>query len=306
LNRTEEALALTEQALTEFPWHRELQVLRGEALEKAGRLDEALGAYAKAIELRPEDPENHWRHGTVALKAGDIAAAERDFRESLSRDASFEEGRLALARLLSETGRPDEAIELLGDAKSANAKAALAEAHLASGRYDGARALLEETLRLEPENTRALALLGPVYGRAGDLSKAEKTLEKAIALGETSPEIRRNLALVYMQQGRAEAAVRELRLASAEWPRDPSIWFSLGNIYLREKKVASAAEAFEKAIALRSDWPEATFNLALAYQSGGQRKKAAEAYRQFLASEGSQDPQKRAEAEKRLAALERR
>ena len=305
LNRAEEALVLTEQALAEFPWYHELQVLRGEALEKAARLDEALSAYTKAIELRPEISENYWRRGTVARKLGDTEGAERDFRESLARDATFQEGRLALGRLLTETGRPAEALELLGEAGSASMKAGLAEALLASDRYDEARALLEEALRLEPDNTRALALLGPVYGRAGELSLAAKTLERALALGETSPEIRRNLALVYLKQGKPERAVAELQKASEDAPTDASIWFSLGNAFLRAKNGNRAAQAFEKALELRPDWPEATFNLALAYQIGGQRKKAADTYRRFLSSAGSADPAKRAEAEKRLAALGR-
>ncbi|MGH9391989.1 MAG: tetratricopeptide repeat protein, partial [Vicinamibacteria bacterium] len=251
LNRTEEALALTEQALTEFPWYNELQVLRGEALEKARQFEEARSAYTKAIELRPEASENYWRRGTVARKLGDTEGAERDFRESLARDATFQEGRLALARLLSETGRPAEAIELLGEAGSASMKAALAEALLASDRYDEARALLEEALKLEPENTRAMALLGPVYGRAGELPMAAKTLERAVALGETSPEIRRNLALVYQQQGKLQRAVAELQKASEDAPSDASIWFSLGNAYLRSKNGGRAAQAFERALALR-------------------------------------------------------
>jgi arylsulfatase A-like enzyme/Flp pilus assembly protein TadD len=305
LNRTEEALALTGQALSEFPWQRELQVLRGEALERAGRLDEALKAYTTAVELRPEDPENYWRRGTVALKLGDREGAERDFRESLARNGTFENGRLALARLLSETGRPAEAIELLGEAESASTKAALAEAFLASSRFDEARALLEEALALEPENTRALALLGPVYGRAGELPRAARTLEKAIALGETSPDIRRNLALVYLQQGKLPQAVAELQKASQDAPSDASIWFSLGNAFLRGRNGGRAAEAFERALALRPDWPEAIFNLALAYQSGGQSRRAADAYRRFLSSGGSKDPERRAEAEERLAALDR-
>jgi len=305
LNRAEEALALTEQALKEFPWHNELQVLKGEALEKAGRYDDARSAYAKAIELGPEIAENYWRRGTAARRLGDNDGAESDFRESLRRDPEFEEGRLALARLLSETGRAGEAIELLGETGSAGRKAGLAEALLASQRFDEARALLEEAVRLEPDNTRALALLGPVYGRAGDLPMAAKTLERAVALGETSPEIRRNLALVYMQQGKLQKGVSELQKASEDSPSDAATWFTLGNAYLRSGKEDRAAKAFESALALRPDWPEATFNLALAYQNGGQPKKAAEAYRRFLSSAGSADAEKRAEAEKRLQALSR-
>jgi choline-sulfatase len=305
LNRTEEARALTEQAVTEYPSQPELRVLRGEALEKASRFDDALAAYAKAIELRPEIPENYLRRGAVARQLGDDASAERDFRESLARDPKFEQGRLALARLLSETDRPAEAVELLkAEGGSANVKAALAEAHLASGEYDEARALLEEAAKAEPDNTRVLALLGPVYGRAGELALAAKTLEKAISLGETSPEIRRNLAIVFLQQGSSERAIGELDKASEDDPSDPSIWFTLGNAYLHVRSGGRAAQAFEKALALRPDWPEATFNLALAYQSGGRRDKASDAYRRFLASDGSRDPQRRAEAEKRLASLE--
>ncbi len=306
LRRSEEALALADQSVREFASHPELHVLKGEALEQKAQLSEASSSYAKAIALRPELPDNYWRRGTVLRKLGDAQGAERDFRESLARDPAFEEGRLALGRLLSETGRAAEAKELLGESATAAGKAALAEAEIASGRYDEARALLEEALELEPENVRALALLGPVYGRAGKLALAETTLEKASALGETSPELRKNLALVYVQQGKIEAAVGVLRKATEEAPDDSSLWFSLGNAYLRARKGTLAALAFEKALALRSDWPEATFNLALAYQSGGQPKKAADAFRRFLSSDPGGDPRRRAEAEKRLRLLERR
>ena len=135
-----------------------------------------------------------------------------------------------------------------------------------------------------------------------DLEAAAKTLEKAVALGETSAEIRRNLALVYTQQGRLPKAISELKTASEEAPSDASIWFALGNAYLRSGNGRRAAPAFEKALELKADWPEATFNLALAYQASGQPKKAADLYRRFLAT--SRDPERRAEAEKRLAALE--
>ena len=308
LERTEEALAVTARAVAEAPWYLEFQILRGEALEQAGRLDEAMEAYARAIELRPEDPENHWRHGIVALKSGDEARAERDFREALAEDDGFEPAKNALARVLAKTGRSKEAVALLGtvDASSTpDKKAALAEAYLASGRYDDARALLEQAREEDPENARVLALLGPVYGRAGELDRAAEALEKARALGETDPEMRRNLALVYLRRGKIGAAVTELRRLSEEVPEDPSVWFSLGNALLRTRDGKGAAASFERALALRPDWPEATFNLALAYERLGDREKARDAYRSYLAGPGgASDSKRRAEAERKLALLE--
>ena len=316
LDRVEEALEVTKRAVSEVPWDPDLHVLRGEALEKAGRFPEAMAAYDTARQLRLENPENHWRHGTVALHRGDKEGAEADFREALAQDSSFEPALTALARLLARDGRAEEAMELLssaspeasehGEPGTPETKAALAEVFLATQRYDEARSLLEEARAQAPENTRVLALLGPVYGRAGELGKAAETLREAIALGEKAPEVRRNLALVYLQQGKLEAAVSELRTASQDAPGDASIWFSLGNVYLRAKESRRAATALEKALELRPLWPEATFNLALAYERAGMAEKAAEAYRSFLSSGGAADAGKRNEAERSLAVLEGR
>jgi tetratricopeptide (TPR) repeat protein len=108
-----------------------------------------------------------------------------------------------------------------------------------------------------------------------------------------------------VQQGKVPKAIAELQKASEDAPSDASIWFALGNAYLHGKNGSRAAQAFEQALTQRADWPEATFNLALAYQSAGQPQKAADAFRRFLSGEGSADPKRRAEAEKRLAALDR-
>jgi Tfp pilus assembly protein PilF len=108
---------------------------------------------------------------------------------------------------------------------------------------------------------------------------------------------------VYLRQGKFEAAIAMLNRAIEDAPTDPSLWFSLGNASLRAQRSTRAAEAFERALALKPDWLEATFNLALAYERSGEKAKAVEAYRRFLAS--SDDEAKRAEAEKRLASLNR-
>jgi len=160
-------------------------------------------------------------------------------------------------------------------------KAVLAEAYLASGQFDDARALLEDARAQDPENIRVLALLGPVYGRAGELDRAAEALETAFALGERGPELRRNLALVYLRQQKIEEAITELRLAAREASGNASIWFTLGNAYLQARDPSLAAEAFIRSLEIRPDWPEATFNLALALEESGAKADAAEALRRF-------------------------
>ncbi|HXV64808.1 MAG TPA: sulfatase-like hydrolase/transferase [Vicinamibacteria bacterium] len=310
LDDVEEALTITEAGIEKTPWDPDMHVLRGEALERANRLDEAVASYEKAIELRPEDAQNYWRRGAVRLKLGDGAGAEEGFRQALQRDPNLEAARLALARQLSQSGRAGEAKRLLeegaqGGESSADWKAGFAEAQLASGDLAEARALLEDAHEEAPENTRVLALLGPLCGQQGDLERAAALLEKAISLGERGPDVRRNLGLVYLRRGDARAAIAELLAASESAPEDPAIWFSLGNAYLRSGKFAAAVEALERSVALEPDRQDARFNLALAYERAGERALAAEAYRRFLAT-GVKDEARRAEAERRIAELESR
>jgi Flp pilus assembly protein TadD len=314
LNRTEEALEVTGEAVKQAPWDLDLHVLRGEALEQAGRLHDAMEAYGQASALRPEDPENHWRHGMVALRSGDEKLAETDFRRALAKDASFQPALAALSRLLARDGRTSEALQLLSPSDSSDQevdspelKSALAEVYLTTGRFEEARVLLEEARTRYPDDIRILALLGSIYGRAGDLQKAEATLREAASLGGMSPEMRRNLALVYLRQGKIDAGITELRAASRDAPENPSIQFSLGNAYLRVGNTELAAVAFERALELQPQWPVVMFNLALAYEHAGETKKAIETYRRYLdsSSEGA-DEKEKTEARRRLTLLERR
>jgi arylsulfatase A-like enzyme/Flp pilus assembly protein TadD len=304
LDRVEEALKFTEDAVAARPWDPDVHILRGEALERANRPEEAAAAYDRAIELEPEDAENYWRRGAVLQKLGKAGEAEAGFRRAVEMEPELEPARLSLARLLTTMGREREALELLGESgkTSPGVKAGLAEIEIASGRPEEALRLLEEAISEDPENTRVLALLGPMYAQRGKLDEARVLLEKALAVGEKSPEVRRNLALVYLQTGNLPAALRELQTASRAAPDDAAVWFSLGNAYLRARQFREAASALEKCLELDSSREEALFNLALAHEQVGNRRLAAETYRRYL-STGARDERRRQEAERRIERL---
>jgi arylsulfatase A-like enzyme/Flp pilus assembly protein TadD len=305
LDRVEEALELTADAVQARPWDPDVHVLRGEALERANRPEDAKAAYDRAIDLEPEDAENYWRRGAVLSKLHKITEAEKELRRAVELDPGLESAKLALARLLTSTGRQGEALRLLkpsGDGISPGVQVGLAEAELASGRPEVALSLLEEAREEAPDDSRALVLLGPLYAERGRLEEARTVLERAQALGEKGPEVRRNLALVYMQSGNLPAALRELETASRDAPDDASVWFSLGNAHLRARNPGEAAAALEKSLELDPDREEAIFNLALAYEQRGERRLAAETYRRYL-STGVRDERRRREAERRIERL---
>ena len=107
----------------------------GYAARDAGRLGESVARFREAIGLFPRDPEVLTDAATVALQAGDSTVAVSWFREALSVNPSAIRARTRLAGVLA-----------------------------ARGDVAGARALLEEGLRLiplQPTWTSLLLRLGP-------------------------------------------------------------------------------------------------------------------------------------------------
>jgi predicted ATPase len=133
--RPEEGIAQIEQGLTASGARGALMLrpyfltLLAEALDKAGRVDDALGVLAAAMELAKEqdnrfyEPEIHWHEGELLLRRdeSDVAAAQDCFQRAIdsarSQSARLPELRAttSLARLLSNTNRREGARSMLAE-----------------------------------------------------------------------------------------------------------------------------------------------------------------------------------------------
>jgi predicted TPR repeat methyltransferase len=119
---------------------------------QAGRLEEAIASYGRAIELRP------------------------DFFEALAN----------MGNLLQRMRRRSEAIEAYRRAlalrpQEVNVLAALGTCELNEGRPQAAIGPLEEAVRLRPDFAAALNTLGVARGKLGELSRAIELLRRAAA-----------------------------------------------------------------------------------------------------------------------------
>ncbi|MDH3224169.1 MAG: tetratricopeptide repeat protein, partial [Gemmatimonadota bacterium] len=122
------------------------------------------GAYGLAVDLfeaytnqRPENPWGQYMLGLSAWKAGHLDLAELALTESVALSPNHVKGRVNLARVLLEAGRPQEALEHARHAEdvdptSVQAKRTLARALESSGDVDGALAMYEEALWIAPED----------------------------------------------------------------------------------------------------------------------------------------------------------
>ena len=168
------------------------------ALGRAGKLDEALAVYE---ELRIDNdavPELHFNMGTLHARKRDWPAAEASFRRTLELKPGQTNAALALASVLEQQGRTEEADAMFGD---------LAEDH--------------------PDNVEVLMGLAVGFINAQRVQEAQPALEKVVGLDPSNAEAQYYLAIVALNKGETETAVGrlerylELAPANAQY-REPS------------------------------------------------------------------------------------
>lgn len=126
----------------------------------------------------------------------------------------------------------------------------------------GAFQHLQESIRLDPENAEAHAVLGTLYMLRQDVESSERHLRLAIeaneALGRSglpalTPDAHNTLGVLYINAHRYEEAVTELRLATGDlMNRTPHLaWGNLGWAYIELHDWPQATDALQQAVRLQ-------------------------------------------------------
>jgi tetratricopeptide (TPR) repeat protein len=140
---------------------------------------------------------------------------------------------------------------------------ARAEAALAAGQPREALTLLDDALRLAPENAEALMLLGRIMLGLDRHEESAAAFRRAAEVqGETSPgrlDALCALADALTRQGKSSEAITTLLQVRDTSPRRASVSHDLGRIYLAVGELEAAAAAFRRELDLQPEsGPRAT------------------------------------------------
>ncbi len=178
LNRTQDALASFDAALAVDPSlgdvRRRVEVLKFRGVEeglgrarqaaKAGRLDEAIAAYAAALASSPDSPFLYREIGTVEQQKGDLDRALEHLRKATALDPSDARSFAQIGDILETRRDFDGAARAFGDALSIESNADVeAKLDAVRGRAELARLPAEfRAIDEAPQITRAdlAALIG--------------------------------------------------------------------------------------------------------------------------------------------------
>ena len=236
------ALAMTEEVIAKYPKSHEAWKLKGDILLYAkGQVNDALAAYRKTVEIKPD----------------------------------FLEGNTAVITLLLQQGNLTDAATQIGQLKKFSAnhpQTKYLEAQLAFQKKDFklARELAQQVLKVVPDYVPGLQLAGAVELQLKSNVQAEGYLSKAVQLAPDLALARRLLVISYMRSGQPAKALATLLPALNRNDVDPGLLTVAGEVYLQNGDIKKAEEYFSR---VAKQDPKNTRNrtaLALTHLMGGQ------------------------------------
>ncbi len=260
----------------------------GNALRDARKLDDAVAAYRRAVELEPAYADAHNNLGNALRERGDAASALTSCARAIELKPGHAEAYNNLANALKDVGQLDAAIVAYG--KAIAAKPAFAEAHLnlgialqAKGHGDAALACLRESVALAPHLAAAHDKLAGILMQRGDIHGAIEAYRRVAELTPDSAQAYNTLGNALNGAARVPEAVPCYERAIALEPEYADAYHNLANALRRLGAPERALAYARRAIELRGDMPSFHNNLGTILADLGQPDAALACYRDALA-----------------------
>lgn len=295
------AIEFLDRFVTAAPTAKDARLALARMLIAEKRYDESRKHFNQLLRDHPDNPEVIYPVAMLALQQGDTATGKvqlekllkGDFpdkntvhfflgqieEEAKNRDAALAHyrevsagdqyitARSRAAQLLMQSGRPEEARQLIQGAAGRNdaerTQLVLAESQLLreAGSLSEAYGLLEDILKKQPDNTDVLYDAALLAERLGKPEILEAHLKHLLALRPDHPHGLNALGYSWADRNiRLPEAFDLLSKAVSLAPNDPFIMDSMGWLLYRQGKLAEALKTLEKAYSLKAD-PEIAAHL---------------------------------------------
>ena len=240
----------------------------GTVLLKSGKVEEAIGHYEQALQLKPDPAaEQDYNLGSALLQAGRIGDAIRHFQRALQLKPDYGEAHNNLGDALLQAGQVDGAIGHLQEALRLKPDSALVRYNMGNalsqaGQTAEAIGEYEQALRLKPEYAEAHYNLGNALLQAGKLHDAIGHYEQALRIKPEYAEAHNNLGHALLQAGETEEAIKHLHEALRLQPNTAETHYNLGNALVKLGRVEEAVEQYESALRIKPGFTDARNALA--------------------------------------------
>ena len=283
---TDDAVLPLMQAHKVAPERPEILFALAQASQDIGFYGDAAVAIDQYLKLKPHDDVARRERGFCLIRSKSLDQGLADLRWYTQRHPKDARGLYELA--IGETVRtPDEALHHLDQALAIDPKFnpsrfARSVLYYEKGRTEDSIADVKLVLAKEPDNFRALDVLGQDYTRLERYPEAAEVLGRAAQLAPKDPKILTHYSHVLMRMGRKEEASKVLadfRVFAPEEGRRPyQGLFDYLNLP-PEKQYAKYMENLQRNIGIRPEDPKLRLQLGKTYLQQGKPDEALEAFR---------------------------
>jgi len=258
------------------------------AAENPKNWSDAIAQAQQGAFLDPKSPIVQLVVGKVFEANGQLEQAAGAYRRALQNDGGFAPARLALIQAELNRGNRDAA---LAEAKKAAAdmptspdiQLLIGEMSVRKGDFAEALGFLERAMKGLPGNADGWALLGRSYHGVRRYDDAADAYGKAVQLAPMNLNYQTTYGLVLGQAGDLEKGLAVLqKVTGTPGYKDAVGWVNLGWVYRNMNKATESIAAYQKALALDPKQEQAALGLGWAYQYTKEYDKAIAAYEQAM------------------------
>ena len=265
---------------------QKLLALNGIVLLNGGEIDTALSNLQNAYKDYPKDAFILFWLAKAAQAKGNLALAEKSFREVVSLNPSSLQARQELATIALQKGD----VDLLSDVAEktiasvpgfSNAYVWRASVELVRNAVEKAEVDLKTALTLAPTNAAAYLQLGKLRFSQKRYQEGVKLLEQALQYDPDSVQALRLLMSYDLIQKHPDAALSRVNQQIAKRPANSSFYVLLAEYEIQVKNLDQALAAAEKAFQLNSNEGQAVMLIARIQIQKGQTASAIAAWQQW-------------------------
>jgi protein O-GlcNAc transferase len=203
--------------------------------------------------------------GVGLHQRGQLADAERIYRQILNKRSDHFEARHLLGLLRYQQGRNREALDLIGAALKLrpDSVVALSNYGLAlemAGRYEEALVSFDRALALRPDYAEAHNNRGNVLSALKRSEDALASYDRALTLQPGYAEAHNNRGIALSSLARHEEALASFERALAIGPQYAQALYNRGNALSSLARHDEALASYDRALELESDYAEAHYN----------------------------------------------
>lgn len=241
------------------------------------QLDDAKASLAKLREAHPKELLVAYWYGKVQEAMGNREEAEKAYREAVKlgkQETIAVDSYVALALLLNQQGRADEAAKALTEAKEKLPRSpaihkAFGTVALSQGRYEAAIEEYKKALELDKDDVVATFQLAVALRKNRQFDEALKLFDVIAKVDRDYPGLALERGLLFQESGRTDEALKEYEEALAKAPEDPDLMLRVGCGYVSAGRGSEAEKLLKKVQQQRPTSAEVNHCLGRAYLVAG-------------------------------------